>query len=231
MTYLELAQKLRRKCRVIGNGPSAVTGQSEEYQRLLDFINESWLFIQRKHQDWRWMRKSATATTVLLQSTYSPITDFHLTDFAYWALDYRRDDTFRNYVTATGPSSEVFMPVIDYDDWRDRYLYGAIRYSPSRPIEIALAPDNSLAVGPIPIVGYTLIGDYYSIPTEMVDAGDTPAMPEQFHWAIIYKAMMLYGASESAPEVYDDGAAEFGKMMAQLELAQLRRMDLGGALA
>lgn len=231
MNYLQLAQRLRRKCRVIGSGPSAVTGQSEEYQRLLDFINEAWMIIQRKHKDWRWMRKSASCATVQGQPTYSPTTDFSLTDFGYWALDYRQDDTFRNYVTATGLSSEIFMSVVDYDDWRNRYLFGALRTSYSRPIEIALAPNNALAAGPIPVAGYTIVGDYYSVPSEMSAAGDTPGMPSQFHMAIIYRAMMLYGAGESAPEVYDDGESNFKTIMAQLELDQLRRMTLGGSLA
>jgi hypothetical protein len=231
MNYLQLAQKTRRKCRISGNGPLSLTGQSEEYNRILDWVNEAWMFIQRKHEDWRWMRKSATAVTVLGQSTYSPTTAFGLTDFGHWALDYERDDTFRNYVTAEGPASEVFMPVIDYDDWRDRYLYGAIRFSYSRPIEIALAPDNSLAVGPIPLAGYTLIGDYYAVPTEMTSASDEPGMPSQYHMAIVYKAMMYYGASEAAPEVYDEGEKEFKAIMAELERAQLRRMNLAGSLA
>lgn len=230
MNYLQLAQRLRRKCRVIGSGPTAVTGQSEEYQRLLDWVNEAWMFIQNKHKDWRWMRRTATCVTVNGQSTYNPTTDFALTNFGYWALDYRNGDTFRNYVTSVGPQSEVFMYPIDYDDWRDRYLYGAIRFAYSRPIELALAPDNSLAVGPIPVNGYTLIGDYYMKPTEMVAAGDIPAMPDQFHMLIIYKAMMYYGASESAPEVYDDGENGYRVMMAQLEQAQLPRLDRGGSL-
>lgn len=231
MNYLQLAQKLRRKCRVIGSGPTAVTGQSEEYQRLLDWINEAWLFIQRKHEDWRFMRASASCVTVQAQATYSPTTDFGLTDFGYWALDIAAGDTFRNYVTSVGPQSEVFMPVIDYDRWRDTYFYGATRYAYSRPIEIALAPNNALACGPVPVAGYTLTGDYYRIPSELAAAGDVPVMPEQYHWAIIYKAMMFYGASESAPEVYDEGAAEFAKIMAVLERNELRRFTLGGALA
>jgi hypothetical protein len=231
MNYLQLAQKLRRKCRVIGSGPTATTGQSEEYQRLLDWINEAWLFIQRKHEDWRFMRASASCITVQGQAAYSPTTDFNLQDFGYWALDIAAGDTFRSYVTSVGPQSEIFLPVIDYDRWRDTYLYGATRYAYSRPVEIALAPDNSLAVGNIPVAGYTLIGDYYRIPSELVDAGDVPDMPEQYHWAIIYKAMMFYGASESAPEVYDDGEAEFKKIMAVLERNELRRFTLGGALA
>lgn len=231
MNYLQLAQKVREKCRIIGSGPTAVTNQSAEYTRVLNWVNEAWLEIQRRHEDWRWMRASATAVTVNTQYAYSPTADFNLTDFGNWALDYANGDTFRNYVTSVGPQSEVFMPVIDYDRWRDVYLYGANRYAYSRPIEIALAPDRSLVVGPVPVDGYTLIGDYYKIPTELSAATDEPGMPSQYHWAIVYKAMMFYGISEAAPEVYDEGRMQFDQIIRQLERTQLRRMAFAGALA
>lgn len=231
MNYLQLAQKTREKCRIIGSGPTAVTNQSAEYTRVLNWVNEAWLEIQRMREDWRWMRRSATAVTVQAQYAYSPTVDFALTDFANWALDFAQGDTFRNYVTSVGPQSEIFMPPIDYDNWRDVYLYGANRYAYSRPIEIAIAPDNSLVCGPVPVEGYTLIGDYYTIPTEMVDATDEPALPSQYHWAIIYKAMTYYGISEAAPEVYDEGNLQFGKIIRQILRTQLRRTTGAGALA
>lgn len=232
MNYLALAQRLRRKCRVSGSGPSAVTSQSEEYNRLLDWVNEAWMFIQNAHSDWRFMRKSATCVTVNGQINYYPTTDFNLTDFGYWALDYANQDTFRNYVTANGTGSEIFMECWDYDWWRDAYLYGALRTSYTRPIGVAKAPDDSIVCGPITAAGYTLVGDYYAVPSEMVVATDVPTgLPDQFHMAIVYKAMQYYGMSEAASEVFEEGRAEFDKIMRQLERQQLRRPMLGSALA
>lgn len=231
MNYLQLAQALRRECRVSGSGPSAVTGQTEEYNRLLSWINQAWMEIQRLHTDWRFLRDSATCVTVQGQATYSPTADFNLTDFGYWALDYEANDTFRNYVTAAGMGSEIFMEVWDYDWWRNAYLYGALRTSYTRPIGVALAPDNSLACGPIPADGFTLVGDYYKVPSELVLATDIPALPVQFHWMIVYKAMEYYGSSESAPEVYDRAVLQYGRLIRQCELQQLRRMKAPGAFA
>jgi hypothetical protein len=229
-TYLELAQRLRRKCRVTGNGPSAVTGQTEEYARLLDFTAEAWLQIQNMRTDWMFMRASASCATVQGQSSYGA-TDFGLTDLGYWALDYCEGDTFRNYVTATGLNSEVFMGIEDYDSWRDLYLYGANRTTFTRPMVVARTPDNKIACGPIPAAGYTLIGDYYRLPTRFTAAADVPSLPVQFHDAIVYKAMTLYGASEAAPEVYDDGAQSLREIMHQIVSTQTRRPRLAGALA
>lgn len=231
MNFLALCQRGRRKCRMPGTGPLAVTGQSEEYSRLIDFINEAWNDIQRRHTDWRFLRASATAVTVDGQSAYSPTADFALTDFGYWALDFTNGDTFRNYDTAAGISSEIFMDVWDYDWWRNAYLYGALRTSYARPIGVAVAPDNALVCGPIPAAGYTLVGDYYKVPSDLVLATDIPSLPAQFHMAIVYRAMMFYGASEAAPEVYGEGKDEFDKILRQIEQTQLRRPTLGGALA
>lgn len=230
-TYLQLAQMLRRECRVSGSGPTALTNQTEEYNRLLAWINQAYIAILNLHTDWRFMRASASCVTVQGQSTYSPTTDFGLTDFGYWALDYANGDTFRNYVTASGASSEIFMEVWDYDFWRDAYLYGALRTAYTRPIGVALAPNNSLACGPIPAAGYTLLGDYYRVPTEMTAADDVPVIPTQFQWSIVYRAKMYYGISEAAPEVYDSGKEEFERIIRQMELTQLRRVRMSGALA
>jgi hypothetical protein len=231
VNFLALCQKLREKCRVSGSGPTAVTGQSAEYARLISFVCESWNEIQRKHTDWRFMRASATAITVQGRSAYSPTTDFGLTNFGYWALNYANGDTFRNYDTAAGIGSEIFMDVWDYDWWRNAYLYGALRTSYARPIGVAVAPDNSLVCGPIPAAGYTLVGDYYKVPSDLVEAADIPSLPAQYHWAIIYKAMMMYGASEAAPEVYGEGELSYARIIRQIEATELRRPTLGGALA
>jgi hypothetical protein len=231
MNYLQLAQRLRRKCRVSGTGPTALTSQSEEYMRLLDFVNEAYVAILNLHQDWRFMRASASCATVNGQSTYSPTTDFLLSDFGYWALDSANNDTFRNYQTAAGMNSEVFMSLLEYDEWRDTYLFSALRTTYARPLVYALAPDESIACGPIPASGYTLVGDYYRVPTEMTLTTSTPIIPTQFHMAIVYRAMMYFGVSESAPEVYQEGKDEFGRMIRSMETAYLRRPQLAGALA
>lgn len=315
MNFLTLTQTLRVKCRVTGNGPTAVTGQSAEYNRLFLFINEAWMAIQRMHTDWRFMRATASCPTVQGQQTYSPTADFGLTDFGYWALDHRNGDTFRNYanpqvtITIASPAvvsltghnlsngqtvtfgttgalptgltagvpyfvvnrtandfqvaataggtpinttgsqsgnqtitsnntrnfagflSEIFLDVSDYDWLRDTYFYGANRMTPTRPIMVARAPDNSLACGPVTAAGYTLVGDYYKVPKEMVAATDVPSLPEQFHWAIVYRAMMAFGVSEAAPEIYDEGAENLRTIIRQIEASELRRVTLPGALA
>lgn len=229
-TYLELAVQLCSKCRVSGDGPVAVTGQNKEYMRILGYVNEAWMKIQNRRTDWRFMRASTQVNSQAGKLNYDPAADFGLTDFGYWALDHHAGDTFRVYKTAAGITSETFLEVWDYDWWRDAYLFGGNRTAFSYPLGVARAPDDSLVFGPIMADGYTVIGDYYRRPTKMVNAADVPVLPEQFHDAIIYLGMMLYGASEAAPEIYDDGYNNFQEIIRQVESQCLRRLTLGGAL-
>lgn len=226
LTFLTLAQRLRRKCRISGTGPTDVTGQSEEYSRVLDWTNEAYMKILRARRDWSFLRASASCPTVAGQVSYSPSADFKLTDFGNWALDYAAGDTFRAYNTAAGIGSEIRLQPIPYDDWRDVYQIGVMRSTFAQPVEIAQAPDFALCTGPIAAAGYTLVGDYYRVPAEMVNASDQPVFEDQFRMAIVYGGMILYGISEAAPEVMDEGAQGLDIVMRQMERRYLPRITV-----
>lgn len=225
MNFLQLLQRAKRKCRVSGSTPTTVVGQVEEYNRLIDWVNESWMDIQLIRQDWNWMRASASFPTVLLKPSYTP-NEIGLTDFGNW-----KRDTFRSYVTAVGQNSEAYLDYIGYDQWLDEYRFGAIRNSPTRPMQMTVCPDFSIGLGPVPIAGYTITGDYFRVATEMANDADIPALPPQFHMAIVYKAMMYYGESEAAAEVFQSGQEGFKQMMSRIAIQQLAEVGVGGALA
>jgi hypothetical protein len=176
------------------------------------------------------MRYSMSFPTIAGQASYTlaeiESTGIGFSDFGNWDRD-----TFRNYLTATGTNDENEMPWMPYDMWRDTYQIGATRNTTTRPTQFTITPALGIGLGCTPIVGYTISGDYFKVATEMVNDTDIPALLSQFHMAIVYKAMMFYGASESAPEVYDDGKTEFDLMMDRIELQQLPFLQTAGALA
>ena len=230
MTFLEIVQRIRRKCRVTGASLTTVIGQAEEYARLVDFANEGWMIIQRKRPDWKWMRNSMTFPTVAGQATYTlaqiESTGTNFSNFGNWELE-----TFRNYTTSVGTNDEYPMDWLPYNAWRDTYQIGATRATQTRPTQFTILPALGIGLGCTPISGYTISGDYFKVATEMTANSDTPALPSQFHMAIVYRAMMLYGISESMPEIYDSGMAEFTTVMAQIERQQLPTLQIGGSLA
>ena len=232
MNFLQLVQRIKRKCRVAGAStlPTTVVGQNEEFARLVDFANEAWMNLQLERPDWKWMRNSMTFPTVAGQATYTlaqiESTGSGFTNFGNWDLS-----TFRAYTTSVGTDDENILSWMSYDLWRDTYQRGATRNTQSRPIQFTITPALGMGLGVTPAAGYTISGDYYKVATEMVADSDTPALPVQFHMAIVYGAMMLYGVSEAAPEVYDEGKAEYTKMLTRISSQQLKRMGIGGPLA
>jgi hypothetical protein len=230
MNFLQLVQRVRRKCRVSGTGPSTVIDQNEEYARLVDFTNEAWSDLQLMRSDWAWMRASMSFPTVAGQAEYTlaqiQSTGSGFSNFGNWDLK-----TFRQYNTAAGTNSEVFMGFMEYENWRDVYQLSSMRQATSAPLDFTQTPLLGIGLGPVPLVGYTITGDYFKVATEMSLDADIPPLPSQFHMAIVYRAMMLHGASEAAPEVYDDGKMNFDRMMRIIDQQQLPVLTTAGALA
>jgi len=226
MNYLSLVKRLARECGV-ANQPTSVVGQTGEAQRLCDWVADAWTDIQTAHQDWEWMRTTAAFETIEGQAVYTPL-ECGIAEgtFGLWARD-----TFRNYDTAAGISSEIEMSYTHYPDWRASYDLGALKLARTRPIEVSITPAKDIALGPYPAAGYTITGDYYTAPVLLTANADIPSMPEQFHMAIVWKACMSYGVYEAANEVYQRGETEFAKLMMRMDKAQMTEITFCGALA
>jgi len=225
MNFLALVQRLKIECGVSGSAPMTTTSQIAEIDRLVKWVNTAWMDIQSESSDWDWMRGSVSFPTVASKATYTP-TEIGVTDFGYWL-----GNTFRNYDTAAGYASEITMDYIDYETWRNTYQLANLRTATSRPLQITITPSKALGLGMVPVAGYTVVGDYQKIPSEMVNDSDIPAIPAQFHMAIVYRAMMSYGSYEAASEVYQRGEIEFRKLMRRLRSDQLPEIMFCGSLA
>lgn len=226
MTYLQLCNSLIQKCGISGGSISSVANQVGEALRVVNWIAEAYIQIQLASPTWNWMRSDVSFSTVSNQGSYLP-SQAGVTDFANW-----KTDSFRCYVTSTGVRSEMFLEKMDYDTFRDTYLFGNLRLSYSRPTVISFAPNYSINLGMAPdSTDYTIVGEYFKQPTTLVNSTDTPAMPSQFHNIIVYKAMMMYGMYEAAQEVVIEGANLYNQMLRRLVRDQLPDAESAGALA
>lgn len=139
--------------------------------------------------------------------------------------------TSSNTTTFAGFNSEVFVEYIEYDTWRDAYQFGALRQQATRPFVVTITPNKSLAVGPFPSSGYTMVGDYYTVPVIMSNDTDIPAMPPKFHLAIVYAAMIAYGNYENAEDVLARGQVEYTKWIRRILADEMTEIGSAGALA
>lgn len=223
-TYLQLVNKLKDESGSKAQDLTTAIGLTGEGRLFANWINSAWMDIQGRHQDWGWKRTSTSFVTVSGQATYTP-TQAGTTNFGMWERD-----SFRNYLTATGTDAEVFMDYVDYEEWRNLYQFGSNRTALSQPKYIAITPAKSLGLGPVPPVGYTITGDYFTCPTEMSADADIASLPVHYHMAIVYRALMFYGANEAAMEMYTHGQNEFNRLMTRIENDYLGEVTLGEPL-
>lgn len=228
MNYLELVQRLWLESGASGTspGPSAVASQTGENQRLVTWVNEAWKDIQTAHSDWGWMRASASFTTVASTATYTIGTGAGTVGVSTATFGEWERNTARAYLTSTGTDAEVFLDYIPYEAWRNRYQFGVARGVDIQPTEFSISPAKAICIPPA-LTGYTVTLDYFTAPLDMSADGDTPALPTQYHMAIVYKAMMMYGMYESAQEVFSRGELEFSKLMRRLDESRLPEVTFG----
>lgn len=226
MNFLGLCQRAAQECGA-ADVPSAVTGQTGEALRFVNWVNQAWMELQLLKEGWLFMHDTASFETIDGQPTYTTA-ECGVTNFGNWDRN-----SFRCYNTAAGITSEIFMSYLPYEAWRNTYQYGGMRDTRTQPTQMSIAPpDKSICLGPYPAAGYTIEGDYFTVPAYMVADTDLPGLlPERFHMVIVYRAMRKYSLFESAPEVYAGAKDDHNTLMAALVINQLPDVETGGALA
>ncbi len=237
MDFLALSQRMVQECGVSGT-LSSVAGQQGSLNRCVTWVAQAWTEIQTEYDDWDFMRSSfllgagVDFQTVYGQAFYplgtgAGTVGVNESDFGKWDIE-----SFRTYTTSFGHNDEVFLERIDYDQWRNNYMYGAMQQVRTRPMAIAVGPQQQLCVGPPPNDQYSICGDYFRSAQQLVADSDEPTgLPARFQMIIVYHAMKYYAGYESAPEVYQRAVDGYNTILDQMSLRYAPTISSGGALA
>lgn len=224
--YLALCNQLILKCGITNVTMTTVANPRGEAARIVSWINEAYRNIQELRPNWLWMEGDVSFATTATKGAYTPV-ECGISDFGQW-----KEDSFRNYITTSGVGSEVFMGRLDYDSFRDTYLFNNIRLTYSQPLNIAVAPNKSLLLGLAPDTqGYTVVGKYFRTTSDLVADADLPLLPDRFQMLIVYEAMKSYALFEAASEVMGEADRQYGRMRNKLEQDQLPWITVGDTLA
>jgi len=203
MTFLELCQRLRQEVGVAGTGPLSVAGQSGEYARLVSWIITSWQQLDTERR----YRFDWSQGTIALNATD---TEYSLpADFDVWA-----DDTLR-----FGNDRIEVVPWSELESGADRFA------------RVAIAPDVVLHLNASPKANDALTFEYWRTPQMLVNDADVPRLPERYHMAIVYRAMLQYAMYENAPEVAQQAQMNDQRIMQQIVRSELPSVASAGPLA
>jgi hypothetical protein len=216
---------LRQECRISGTGPTTVVSQTGEYKKVVDWIDAAYQDIQNIHANWRFLQSTFSFTMTIGTRDYTPA-EAGISDLSKWKFEEYGD--IRCYLIA---SDEQRLEYMTWDDFRDHYLIGTSRTTSGRPSVFTIEPDDTIDFDVLPDAAYTCVGEYFKTPDVLSGDTDIPLFPSQYHLAIVYRAMMFYGADYAADEKYTHGYNEYRKIMRTLEHNQLHHFNWGAPLA
>lgn len=243
MTFLQLCQRLMIECSITGT-MTTVAGQSGELARVVNWIQQAWIDLQTEHDDWLFMRSSKLLGAGVSFPTISGQLFYTLgvgagkiglsaDDFGQWDMD-----SFRVMTTTVGINDETFLDNVEFDVWRNAYMYGANQTVITRPVAIAKGGQEQLCLGPASDGTYTVTGDFFWAPQVLEDDTDEPAnrggtftLPRKFQILIVAYAMRYYAAYESAPEVHQRACDYEADLKPKMEMLYLPQFGEGSALA
>lgn len=232
MNFLQLVNRVRLESGASGPQLISVGGTlSFENMRFKANVNEAWMDVQRLNPYWKFMQREFAKPTIAGQQAYTP-TDvapvgWGITDFKNW-----KRDTFRLYTTSVGTSDEQILGFLDYETFRNLYVFGNMRTTQQRPAVFTVAPNKSILFGAVPNAVFTCVGEYFAKPTEMVADTDLPGLlPDDFHMLIVWRAMLNYGEFEAAPEVLRRAQRNILNLQSRLEIDQGQELVFGPPLA
>ena len=192
MTFLELVQKAAEESGTIPSigEPSAVTGQSGRLLRFVNWTKGAWDEIQISQRNWRWLRTEFSNTLTASQQEYTAANLGISERFSRWITRGPfGQNTLSLYLAADGQSTEGFLQYIEYDDFRRIYMVGSAATQEGKPNFWTITPANKISFSPIPDQAYTVRGEYMKAKQTLSANGDKPEMPEDYHMAIVWRAL------------------------------------------
>ncbi len=225
-TFLELCASVARESGAMGPAPSAVTGQTGRQLKCVEWVRTAWSQIQAEKGCWLFLRRDFTTAAALIAGTkrYTGAS-LGIADHASWVGDYPDHGAVSIYM-AGDQGGESRLSQLSYEGWRRRYDFGA--HDAGKPVHYAISPTNELLIGPKPDAAYAIRGEYWRTPQVLEANADVPIMPERFHDAIVWRALMLLCAHDEAWNALKSAEANYKPLQRNMQRDLLPSFSTGG---
>lgn len=206
MNYLALCDKLLKETGLSDQGVSSVVGQTGLNKKSVDWINRAWTEIQNL-KEWNFLWQTSSFDTVIGQQNYDPVSNL--------ALSPSLNKWVNSSVRITENGLIGSLTYVPWSSWLRTTL------SSGKPVGFTIRPDKKMSLGSLPDAVYTIDFDYYRTPQQLTQNTDELLIEEQFHDAVLYKAILYVAAEQDAPELYQDAQAQLNIRLSAMGVTEL----------
>lgn len=238
MTFLEICQDFVRNADISLSGPLTVQNQTGTFRLVVDWVRKSWVYIQDRHENWRFMRREFLLDLVPDQDryTYQDATDRELgtsiADFSRWFLSGEDGDLPYLIRPETNVGTSSALTPYSWREWVALRYADNVNNSARYPSRYTVDPDDRIVVYPIPQEsGYSLRGEYKAGPQFFENDNDEPrGLARRYQDAIMWHAMWNYAQIEVLPEIERLANSKYKEVMKLLERNELPAVGLGDSM-
>lgn len=216
MNYLQLCQRVHSECGLSGSGPQAVTNQTGVSAKIVSWVRQAWDEIQLRRPDWRWMWRESDLPLV------PGVRDYNLRDEL---PDFGRLLPESVTLLREGQAYRTPLQMLPLRTFQDAYGGDA---AAGAPAAFTVTPDAKLRLSAPADAAHTLQVEYQVLPQELTANLDLPEMPEAYHIAIVYLAVLKYAAHDDHPQLAQDAKFNYEYWFGKLVDAETPAHFIGG---
>ena len=203
MTFLELCQRVRQESGVSGSGPASVANQQAIIAKIIEWVRQADIDIQRLHDNWNFMWRSKSVDLIAGQAAYTP-GELNLFDMdSVRSMDYNGDP----------------LVAISWEAFKAQRMQ--VMTQQQQPTVYTIRPDGALMFYAVPDKVYSLTVEYTLKVSPMQNDNDLSPIPERFHDVILHKALMYYASHEEDNSLYGVANMRFENALSELVADQL----------
>ena len=212
MNYLTLCDDLLKESGTSDQGVFSVNGQTGISLKAVKWVRRAWIEIQGM-RDWRFLWQSSSFDTVIGQSEYNPVTNL--------ALSPELKSWITTSVRLVNGDETTVLEHIKWHDW------AKLSVTIENPTAFTIRPDDVLVLNVAPTKAYQVLFEYYRRPQILVANNDIPLLSEEYHEAILYKAMAYLAAEQDAPELYQDAQRQLNAWLHSMKAREIPEITFG----
>ena len=212
MTFLELCVRVHQQSGLSGTPPAATANQIGVLAKLVGWVRDADMDIQRSKADWPFLWRRAQSALVAGQQQYTPL-ELGLAGLA----------TISRIRSGNQP-----VRIVSFDTWLDRY---DMQGNGQGMVQVmTVAPDGQWWCYPTPDAAYPLTVDYYRAPVALVADNDVSPIPAAYHECIVQKALMYYARFEEDQTLMQLATMEYEQKLTEMCRDCLPKMGFEGGL-